>query len=203
MKQTLVLIIVVSVGLLAYLLFSKDATITNYPPKEGSIVAFGDSLIKGVGAGESENFIALLSKKIGEPIVNLGVPGNTTVDGLARINEVLEEEPRIVILLLGGNDYLKKIPKEETFANLKAVITTLHKEGVLVVLLGVRGGVLNDRFEENFEQLAEETGVAFVPDVLDGIFGKSSLMSDAIHPNKEGYAIIADRVYEVIKTVLH
>lgn len=195
----LALLLIVGVG---YFVFFRTEHIVNYPPKEGPIVAFGDSLVKGVGAEEEQNFVALLSKKIGEPIINLGVPGDTTVDGLLRVDSVFAEEPRIVILLLGGNDYLKKIPREETFSNLKKIITTLQKDGVVVVLLGIRGGILTDGYGDAFEDLASESGVVFVSDVLDGVFGKATLMSDAIHPNKNGYAIIADRVYEEIKGVL-
>ncbi len=199
--HTLALIGVLIVFLI-FFFFSQKNEIVNYPPKDGTVVAFGDSLVKGVGAAEDLGFISVLQGKIGEEIVNLGVPGDTTRDGLARIEEVRVLEPRIVILLLGGNDYLQKIPKEETFTNLKTIIKTLQQDGTLVVLLGVRGGLLTDGYDEAFDDLASESGVVFVPDILDGVFGKASLMSDAVHPNAAGYALIAERVYEAIKGVL-
>ncbi len=176
--------------------FFRPMHITNYPPKEGPIVAFGDSLVEGVGAGESENFVSLLSLKIGEPIVNMGVSGNTTRDGLARIEKVIALKPRIVIVLLGGNDALRRIPQEETFQNLRSIIARLQGEGSVVVLLGIRGGIIIDGYDTQFKALAEETGSVYVEDVLSGIFGKNELMADRLHPNKEGYKIIADRVYE-------
>ncbi len=202
MKWVLVVCAIIMVMLVAYFLFGSEDTFVNYPPHEGPIVAFGDSLVKGVGAPEGQDFVSLLSVKIGEPVINLGVPGDTTADGLVRLGEVTDLEPRIVIVLLGGNDYLKKIPKAETFTNLKSIVTTLQSDGILVVLLGIRGGLLNDRFEEDFEQLAEETGSVYVPNVLDGIFGKSALMSDTVHPNSEGYKIIGDKVHRALKDVL-
>ncbi len=185
-----------------YFTFLREQPITNYPPKEGPIVAFGDSLVAGVGAREGSDFVTLLSRKINEPIIQAGVSGNTTADGLARVDEVLLKNPRMVILLLGGNDYLRRISKEETFANIKQLIMRIQERGAVVVLLGVRGGVLADGYETSFEVLAEETGVIYVEDVLNGIFGNTTLMADGVHPNEKGYALIAEKVYEEIAPVL-
>ncbi len=185
-----------------YLLMRGDEDVTNYPPKDGPIIAFGDSLIRGVGSPETEGFIKPLSVLVGEPIINMGVPGDTTADGLARLEVALQKEPRIVILLLGGNDRLKQLPTTETFANLRLLIGRIQASGSIVMLLGVRGNLLTDRFSKEFEGIAEETGSAYVPDVLDGIYGDTSLMSDGVHPNKEGYARIAKKVYPVLEGVV-
>ncbi len=179
----------------SYFLF-KSPNIKNYPPKNSTIVAFGDSLVLGVGSTESNDFVSLLSKKTGRPIVNLGVSGNTTAQGLERIDEVISKDPGTVIVVLGGNDYLRKLPQEETFNNLRKIITTLQSKGIMVVLLGVRGGLLVDKFNSDFKSLAKETGVVFVPNVLDGLIGDSRYMtSDGIHPNDLGYQKIAEKVY--------
>ncbi len=190
--------IILVVGILWYF-FASGPSIANYPPKNDTIVAFGDSLVFGTGATVGNDFVSLLSAKMGAPIINLGVPGNTTEDGLSRLQEVKEKDPGMVILLLGGNDYLRKIPEGQTFQNLRTIIAALEKGGAVVVLLGVRGGVLRDTFEDQFETLGEETGVIFVPNVLSGLFGNMTYMSDAIHPNDKGYARIAERVYETIE----
>lgn len=184
--------------------FSMDDTtvVLNYPPKEGLIVAFGDSLIVGVGAPETEGFVGTLSEMIGETVMNEGMRGDTTADGLKRIESVLSKEPRIVLLLLGGNDYLRRVPKEETFKNLRTIITALQTQGVVVVLLGIQGGLLTDGYDEDFEVLARETKSAYVPNVLNGIFGNSELMFDSIHPNKEGYRRIAEKIYPVLMDVV-
>ena len=182
--------------------FIKPANETKAPLKNGPIVAFGDSLVEGVGAGEGKDFVSVLSTRIGEPIINMGVSGNTTRDGLTRIDDVLAEDPRIVILLLGGNDYIRKIPQDETFSNLRTLITKIEESGAVVVLLGIRGGLLRDEFSDSFQALAEETQVVYVKNVLEGIFGKSALMADAIHPNEEGYKLIADKVYAKLEDVL-
>jgi acyl-CoA thioesterase-1 len=181
----------------------RTATVENYPPREGPIVAFGDSLVAGTGAEEGKDFVSLLSARAEEPIVNLGVPGQTTADALERLEEVAALQPSVVLVLLGGNDYLRRTPPEQTFENLRTIIETLQAEGALVVLLGVRGGVLRDNFKESFEALAQQTNAAHVPDVLDGLIGNGELMADQVHPNSAGHARIAEKVYAVLEPLLH
>lgn len=183
--------------------FFRDTTkIVNYPSSGTTIVAFGDSLVEGVGSTKGNDFVSLLSDTTGESIQNLGVSGDTTRDGLARVDEVLNLKPKIVLLLLGGNDYIKKIPKEETFSNLEKIITQIQEEGSIVILLGVRGGVIRDEYKDDYKALAKKTGSAYVPNVLEGLFGRSNLMYDAIHSNDAGYKIIAERVEPVLLELL-
>ncbi len=176
--------------------------ITNYPAKEGEVVAFGDSLVYGVGSEESEGFVGLLSQKLRKDIVNLGVPGDTTKDGLDRLDEVLELEPSVVFVLLGGNDRLKQISQEETLLNLKEIISSIQETSAMVVLLGVKGNIFSDRFDNELKAVARETGAVFVPDVLDGVIGNSDFMFDSIHPNREGYEIIAEKVFQNVTKYL-
>lgn len=186
-----------------YFIFSGSTKIKNYPSRGTDIIAFGDSLVQGVGAtSDSTNFVSILSRRIGKPIVNLGVSGNTTEDGLSRLNELDKYKPKVVILLLGGNDYLKKVPIDTTFNNLEKIIKNIQSRGAVVLLLGVRGGIVTDKFDERFEELAEKTGSAFVSNVLDGLITKQEFMSDPIHPNDTGYAKIATRVYPVLYKVI-
>lgn len=178
-------------------------SIVNYPPTNaGPIVAFGDSLVSGVGARTEGGFVTMLSEDINEPIVNLGRGGDTTALALSRIDQVIAEEPSIVIILLGGNDYLNRVSKEETFVNLRNIITRLQDEGSVTLLLGVRGGLLRDSYGNDYRDLARETGSAFVPNVLDGLLGESAYMDDAIHPNENGYRTIAQNVYPILREVL-
>jgi len=185
-----------------YYFARNEKTITNYPSGGTDIVAFGDSLVEGLGSTSGNDFVSLLSRKIGEPIVNLGNAGDTTADGLARISQLDEYNPKVVLLLLGGNDHLKKIPVADTFKNLATLIENIHARGSVVLLLGVRGGLFNDKFDTEFEILQENYNTAFVPDVLGGLFGNDKYMSDVIHPNDIGYGMIADRVYRVLIEVL-
>ncbi len=185
-----------------YFFFFNTAPIANYPSAGTDIVAFGDSLVAGTGATDGRDFVLLLSGAIGQPVINLGVPGDTTADGLARIGELDAYKPKVVLLLLGGNDYLKRIPQEQTFANLAAIIKDIQSRGAIVLLLGVRGGLFGDYFSSGFEDLRSAYHTAYVPDVMDGLLGDKQYMSDQIHPNDAGYAAIADRITPVLKKLL-
>jgi lysophospholipase L1-like esterase len=167
-----------------------------------SIVAFGDSLVEGVGASVGNDFVSILSRQVDEPIVNLGRRGDTTRDALARIDDVLEQDPKVVLVLLGGNDYLQQIPEAETFANLEQIIQIIHQSGSAVLLLGVRGGILRDNFKGEFTALTEKYRIAYVSDVLNGLLGNSQLMADTVHPNDAGYQVMADRVQPELQALL-
>jgi len=201
LKRPYIIIVIFIVSFLALFIYLRSIPkINNYPPDNKIIVAFGDSLVKGIGAAQGEDFISILSAKLNRPIVNLGVSGETTAKGLSRIDEVISMNPGTVFVLFGGNDYLQRIPKTETFSNLQKIVSRLQSEGILVILLGVRGGLLNDGYEDDFESLATQTGSIYVPNVLYGLLGDNRYMSaDGIHPNSTGYAKIGDKVYDIVK----
>ena len=192
--------VILCIGIIFF--FNRQLPIRNLDSSGTTIVAFGDSLIYGVGATQGHDVISLLSQKIGQPIINKGVSGNTTADGLARIDLVLADNPKIVILLLGGNDYLRKVPLGTTFANLGTIIEKIHAHGSAVLLLGVRGGLLRDTYGSHFEELAEKYQTGFVPNVLDDLIGTPELMADTIHPNDKGYIKMADKIEPVLKRML-
>ncbi len=200
--KIIAMVSVIVIVIVGYLIFSGSSKVTNYPSKGTDIIAFGDSLVQGVGSSKGNDFVSVLARKIGRPIINLGISGNTTADGVKRLSEIDKYNPKVVILLLGGNDYLKKVPKVDTFNNLQTIIDHVHKRGSIVVLLGVRGGLLVDNFKGDFADLSDKNNTVFVPNVLDGLIGNDKLMSDAIHPNDLGYKIIADKVYEVLKDLI-
>ncbi len=199
MSKKLLVILCVGILILATVGFSmfsgpsiKNAPVANMP--DVKIVAFGDSLVQGVGATEGNDFVSRVSAKIGRPIVNLGKSGDTTRSALTRLDLLLAENPDVVILLLGGNDYLQRIPKEETFANLGTIVSRVQDSGGAVLLLGVRGGAIRDTYETDFADFARANQTGYVSNVLDGLLNDRDLMSDAIHPNDAGYEIIAERV---------
>jgi lysophospholipase L1-like esterase len=169
--------------------------------RDGPIVAFGDSLVYGTGSSGG-GFVKMLERDIGRPIENLGVPGDTTAGGLERIDEVLDLDAGVVILLLGGNDFLRQVPQDTTFANLSTIIERLQADGATVLLAGVRGGLVRDSFAARFEELADRHGTAYVHDVLDDTFGIDGYMADQVHPNDAGYRVIADRMRPVLQKML-
>ncbi len=171
---------------------------TNYPPQNETIVAFGDSLVQGVGASKGKDLFSEVSRITQKRIINMGVSGNTTADGLARLDEVIDAKPGVVIVVLGGNDYLRQVPRAETFQNLRTIVARLQKAGAVVIVAGVRGGIVSDNFEEEYESLTEEYKTGYVSNILKGLIGRDAYMSDTIHPNDAGYALIAERIAPLI-----
>lgn len=202
MRYALGLLVLALIGGILLYIFWPEATVTNAPPKNNTIVVFGDSLVEGIGSERGGGFVSMLAERLDTNIVNMGVGGNTTADGLARLNEVQKKDAGTVIILLGGNDAIRRVPLEETFQNLERIIRTLQGDGAMVVLLGVRGGVLSDPYDEQYEALAERTGAVYVENVLKGLIGRGENMYDGIHPNDKGYAIIAERVADALESHL-
>lgn len=199
------ILIVTVICFVFYFLSDSSVKITNYPSSGTEIIAFGDSLVEGVGSTNGGDMFSLLSQKIGVPIRNFGRGGDTTAQALERLPVVLNEvpHPKVAIILLGGNDFLQKKPRSETFGNLSKIIKAFQDQGAVVLLLGVRGGIIKDNFEAEFERLRDTLGTAYVPNVLDGLITKRELMYDSIHPNNKGYVQIADKIFPVLKVLIH
>lgn len=176
-------------------IFSGQYPIKNHPSNGSAVIAFGDSLIVGVGASEGHDLVSELSNRVDVAIVNKGVSGNTTRDALLRLeDDVLKQDPKVVMILLGGNDFIQKIPRDETFTNLASMIDQIQERGGIVLLLGIQGGLITDGYDKEFKKLAKEKGAAYVSNVLNGVIGNPEYMSDPIHPNDAGYLRIADRI---------
>ncbi|GMV90798.1 MAG: hypothetical protein AMXMBFR82_05760 [Candidatus Hydrogenedentota bacterium] len=168
-----------------------------------AIVAFGDSITYGHGVPAEQTYPALLSEALGEEIINAGRNGDTTASGLQRLErDVLDHDPRIVIVELGGNDFLNKVPREETFANLDQIVAQCIDAGAMVILVHIQFGFFSDKYLDEYEAIAERYGALLVPDLMDGIFGRPSMMVDQIHPNAEGQRVIAQRVGEALVDLL-
>lgn len=198
------LVILIGVGVLVGLWALRSELPRAARPTDGeSIIAFGDSLVAGRGASSGQDFVSVLSKRLGIPIINAGRSGDTTGSALARLDrDVLALNPRIVIVLLGGNDFLRRVPTEETFGNLGTIVDRVRRHGSAVVLVGVSVGLFTDPYRAEYEALAQRTSAGLVPDVLDGIIGHADLMADSIHPNDRGYEIIADRLEPVVRDLM-
>lgn len=203
MKTVIWIVALVVVGWLAYPFFAPGPEIRNAHPAGGPVVCFGDSLTYGTGAAEGKTYPDRLSERLGEPVINAGIPGDTTADALDRLaDDVLVHEPRAVFITLGGNDLKNGMSREAAFRNLKTLITRIQDQGALVVLGGIDIPFWGRGFGEAYRELAEETGAVLVPNVLDDLMGDGALMSDNIHPNSAGYAIMARRFYEAAEPYL-
>lgn len=183
--------------------FLRAPDVIDYPKRGTTIIAFGDSLVEGAGATAGNDFVSVLSRRLNVPIINAGKNGDTTGSALARLeNRVLSQDPRIVIILLGGNDAIRRISVSETFKNLAVIIDRIHAQGAGVLLIGVRGGLLSDKYKKEFARIANEKKVSFVPDILEDIFAHTDLMYDSLHPNDKGNTLIADRIEPVLLRML-
>ena len=179
--------------------------ITNINSGTGEqILILGDSITAGYGLESEQAYPSLLSQKLNLPIVNRGVSGDTTADGLARLSEdILTEEPWMVIVGLGGNDFLKKVPKTLTEQNLRAIISQIQAENAITVLLGMNLGLFTDEYKDLYQRIAEETGSYLIPQVLKGILDNPKhRQQDIIHPNAIGQEILADKIAKALKPLL-
>ena len=201
-KKILAAVLVLLCTWFGYRWFAKDHY-QNFPPTaRGPWVAFGDSLTEGFGASEGKDYPTLLSQSLGFPIQNFGRAGETSKDGLNRVEEVAALHPRVVLLCFGGNDALNGLPSGQLFGNIESMIDRLHREGSFVVLIGIRSASLRDQFEKPFKELARRKQVVYVADFLKGLAFKPVYMSDAVHPNDDGYKQFVMRLEEELKPFL-
>ena len=168
------------------------------------IVILGDSIASGYGLPPEQAFPALLERRINVEVLNRGISGDTTAMGLARLeSDVLDEDPWLVMVELGANDYLRQIPEAETEENLREIITQTQAEGAIVVLIGVNLGFVKDTRKRMFERVAEETGAYLIPQILTGIITNPEYrQDDVIHPNAAGHEMISDRVFKGLQPLL-
>ncbi len=181
---------------------AASTNVTNYPSQGADIIAFGDSLVAGYGSSQPGGFVSMLAQDIGEPIVNLGQDGDTTQGALGRVKELNKYNPNVVILLVGGNDFLNKLDMTVAFANLGQIIEDIQNRGAVVLLVGVRVSSIIGNYDSQFEALANTYHTAYVPHVMDGILGNSSLMYDNVHPNDAGYKLISQRILPTLEPLV-
>jgi acyl-CoA thioesterase-1 len=168
-----------------------------------TVVCFGDSLTAGTGAHPGQDYPSLLRAKISLPVINAGVSGNTTADALLRLDkDVLAHDPKIVIMTLGGNDYLQSVPEAVTLSNMTKIIERIKERKAIVVWAEVKTAVFGDPNLDDFKALANREHILLIPNILDGIVDHPEYKYDQIHPNSDGYKIMADRIYENIKGLL-
>lgn len=170
-------------------------------PAHANVVILGDSLTYGTGANSGEDYASLLAASTGWNVINAGVPGNRTSDGLERLPDLLAEYDGVqridlLIVELGGNDFLKQVPETETVSNLKSILMQAKAHKIQTLLLaipkfspiGAAFGNLSDH--ALYEQLAEETGTPLVEGLFTDVLDDNRLKSDHIHPNAEGYRTV-------------
>jgi acyl-CoA thioesterase I len=178
-----------------------------------AIVVFGDSLSAGFGLDAGQSFPELLQQDLDRRgmkyrVVNLGVSGDTTQDGLARMSIAVNEKPAIVLLELGANDGLRGVPIHVTQENLSAIIQEFQKAEARVVLAGMTlppnyGPTYIKKFEAVYRDLAAKYRVTLIPFLLEGVGGhKEYMQRDGLHPNAEGARRVEALVMKSLEPLL-
>ncbi len=177
------------------------------------LLALGDSLTAGLGLAQSQAWPALLQARLDREghryrVVNAGVSGDTSANGLARLDWQLAQKPEIVVLELGANDGLRGLPVAHTRENLAKILTRCKAAGAKVVLAGMQvppnmGADYAAEFRKMFPELAQEHGAVLIPFVLAGIAGDAKLnQADGIHPTAEGQVLMAETVWTHVQPLL-
>lgn len=166
------------------------------------ILAFGDSLTYGTGAASGHDYPSVLSRLANRDVINAGVPGEISEEGRQRLPALLDQyQPALLILMHGGNDILRKLPEEQTRANLLAMVDEARRRNIQVVLLGVpRFSLLLLHSAEFYADLAESEGLVCDLDSLPAILSRNELKSDTVHPNDRGYRQLAENLAELLRT---
>jgi acyl-CoA thioesterase-1 len=170
-------------------------------PHAASLLAFGDSLTSGVGAGTGQDYPSQLARITGFQIVNAGVPMEVTAEAVPRLAGLLEQnQPDLLILIHGGNDLLRHYPPEQTAENLKQMIAEARNWGIRVVMLGVpKPAVFGLSSAEFYDEVAKATQTPIDTAALPSILSDNALKSDLVHPNNDGYRRLAEATAELLK----
>ncbi|MDH3700612.1 MAG: arylesterase [Alphaproteobacteria bacterium] len=170
-------------------------------PKNGVILAFGDSLTYGTGAKPQDSYPAVLTRLTGRRVIRSGVPGEVSARGLARLPEMLDRHrPNLLILCHGGNDFLRRHRRDGTEANIRAMVELARARNIDVVLIGVPApGLWITEGAELFARVAKAHGIPYEAEALAAIVSNGSLKSDTIHPNAKGYRKLAEAVAALLR----
>ena len=162
---------------------------------EARILAFGDSLTFGSGVLPEQTYPVVLQTLINREVINGGVPGETTAEGLKRLPIWLKEhEPKLMVLCLGANDMLRSLNEEKAADNLRAMVRLARDRDIDVLLVAVPKYGLMREPPEFYEQIAREFDIPIEKHALYDIGRDRSLMSDSVHPNAEGYHLLAESI---------
>ena len=165
-----------------------------------SILAYGDSLTAGYGATSEDSYPSILAELSGRLVINAGISGETTSQGLARFSDVLDKHnPKLIILLEGGNDILQNLSLAETKTNLSLMLQEAQARSISVVLLGVPEKNLFSSAAPFYNELAEEHDVVFAKDLVAKLLKSPRLKSDSIHLNANGYRKMAEEIHDILK----
>lgn len=188
--------------LLCTLLLSSCQKAEKLPPlaSDAVILAFGDSLTYGTGAARTESYPAILATLTGRKVINAGIPGEVSAAGRARLSGVLDEtQPALLLLCLGGNDFLRRLDAAQVKENLRAMVQEAKERGIAVVLIAVPTLGFGLQVPSLYAEIAGEAGIPLAGEILAEILSDSALKSDPIHPNAAGYKELAMALEKLLR----
>ena len=168
--------------------------------KDDVVLAFGDSLTFGTGAQTQESYPAALERNIGLKVVNSGVPGEASAEGLERLPGVLDEvRPKLLILCHGGNDFLRRLDEAKTQRNIRDMIALARSRNVAVMLIATPKPGLPPSVPVFYREIAAELALPYEEEAIRKVLLDNGLKSDMVHPNGKGYAQLAAAVQNVLR----
>ncbi len=170
-------------------------------PKEAVILAFGDSLTYGTGAGIHESYPSHLRQRLGRTVINAGIPGELSAEGAARLAPLLQaHRPALLVLCHGGNDILQKTAGTSLRSNLDTMVRLARGQNIDVILIAVpQFSLIGLDPHPVYEEIASAHGLPIETDILSDLLGDNRYKSDRVHPNGAGYEKMAEAVEKMVR----
>jgi len=169
--------------------------------QNGVILSFGDSLTYGTGTTREQAYPARLQNLVSRPVINAGIPGEVSQSGLQRLPALLKRHrPELLILCHGGNDILRRYDLKQTRNNLQKMIDLARANNTQVLMIGVPQFGIFLSAAPFYQELADTNQLPLENETLSMILKKSALKSDQIHPNAEGYSLMAEHIHALLKS---
>ena len=203
-KLVRILLILLAALLAAACSKPKEAVL----PPGTRVLALGDSLTAPHGVTPEQAWPTLLATKTGWVVVNAGVSGDTSAGALQRLPGLLEEHnPQLVLVTLGGNDMLRRLPQGQTTANLGRMLALVKAHGAKAVLLAtpkpsLAGAAFNNlSAAEFYREVAKDNQVPLIEDAMAEVLSDAQLKGDQLHPNAAGHALLEKKIFEALKKI--
>ena len=187
--------------ILILITFPKETSrMTTLSPHD-TILAFGDSLTHGYGTRSDESYPYVLSRLSGFKVINAGINGETSREGLERLPDLLQDSSiKLMILCMGGNDIIQRKSYEQLKANLKTMIQMAKEKDIEVLLVSVpEFGMFGLSSLSLYKEVADEEGIPVIDSLLADILNDRSLKNDQVHPNAKGYKRMAEEIFRTLK----
>lgn len=189
--------------LFSFLVFMLiSCTNKNQKNKIDSVICFGDSLTEGVGANDNQTYPYFLQQEISIPVINEGVRGDTSQDGLNRLDSLNDVKNSLVIVEFGANDFFRQVPPFLTKQNIEKIVDKLKDKGATVVVVSVEDKQLNSLYKM-LQSVAKDKNILFIDGILNEFWNNRNMFFDDVHPNSQGYKIVAEKIYKNIQNIIN